>query len=102
MPRLWGAPAPQETGNEDRQDGGWEWFERAETVPPDGLAEVAIAFARCFSGRPGERALGHLRRLTQERHLGPEAGEAALRHLEGQRQLVAYIASLVQRGRDGG
>lgn len=98
MPRLWGAPAPQETGN----DGGWTWFERAEATPPDGLAEVALAFARCFSGRQGDLALGHLRRLTQERHLGPEAGEAALRHLEGQRQLVAYIASLVQRGRDGG
>ena len=97
MSRFWGAPAAQ-----DRPDPGWEWFERAAPSQADELAELSIAFARCFSGRQGERALAHLRRLTQERHLGPEAGEAALRHLEGQRQLVAYIASLVRRGRDGG
>ena len=93
MPRFWGAPPP---------DPGWEWFERAAPARPDDLAELSIAFARCFAGRHGERVLAHLRRLTQERHLGPDAGEAALRHLEGQRQLVAYIASLVRRGRDGG
>lgn len=97
MSRFWGTPAPQDSG-----DPGWEWFERGAAAQADDLAELSRAFARCFSGRQGERVLAHLRRLTQERHLGPEASEATLRHLEGQRQLVAYIASLVRRGRDGG
>lgn len=97
MSRFWGTPAAP-----DSAEPGWEWFERAAPGRSEEVAELALAFARCFSGRQGDRALAHLRRLTQERHLGPEAGEAALRHLEGQRQLVAYIASLVRRGRDGG
>ncbi|MEX1306343.1 MAG: hypothetical protein WEA84_14400 [Rhodovibrionaceae bacterium] len=94
MPRLWGAPPSEK---------GWEWFESpAVPAAADDLAETALAFARCFAGRQGDLALSHLRRLTQQRHLGPEASDTALRHLEGQRQLVAYIASLVERGRDGG
>ncbi len=94
MPRFWNAPP---------QDAGWDWFESAaprETAQD--LPELARAFARCFSGRQGDLVIGHLRRLTQQRHLGPEASDTVLRHLEGQRQLVAYIASLVERGRDAG
>lgn len=99
MSRFWRAPPPD--------DGGWEWFEGRPVpeLPPDlaqDLPEIARSFARCFAGRQGDLALGHLRRLTQQRHLGPEASDSALRHLEGQRQLVAYIASLVERGRDAG
>lgn len=62
---------------------------------------TARAFARCFHGNDGETVLAHLRRLTFERHLGPEASEAQLRHLDGQRALVALIANLIARGRDG-
>jgi hypothetical protein len=64
-------------------------------------AEIARAFARCFGGRDGAVVLAQLRRLTRERALGPEASEAALRHLEGQRQLVAQIEGFVARGRAG-
>ncbi|WP_430396957.1 hypothetical protein [Ferrovibrio sp.] len=63
--------------------------------------DLVLAFARCFRGRDGERVLGHLRRLTLERRLGPDCSEAELRHLEGQRHLAAYIAQLVERGRHG-
>lgn len=65
----------------------------------DALREVEIAFARCFARREGTVALAYLRRTTLERALGPDASEAALRHLEGQRQLVARIAALIERGR---
>lgn len=64
--------------------------------------QVELAFARCFSGPQGEVALAYLRRMTFERFLGPEASEAALRHLEGQRQLVATISTLIERGRASG
>jgi hypothetical protein len=39
--------------------------------------------------------------MTLDRALGPDAPEAALRHLEGQRQLVATVLALVARGRAG-
>lgn len=63
--------------------------------------DIAAAFARCFRGEDGERALGYLRRLTIERRLAPDCGDAELRHLEGQRHLAALIAQLVTRGKFG-
>lgn len=65
----------------------------------EALREVEVAFARCFARREGAVVLDYLRRTTLERALGPDASEAALRHLEGQRQLVARIAALIERGR---
>ncbi|MGC2856000.1 hypothetical protein ACM64Y_11040 [Novispirillum sp. DQ9] len=61
----------------------------------DGLA---AAFARCFAGGDGRRVLDHLRAMTLHRALGPAAPDAALRHLEGQRALVAHVLALVMRG----
>jgi hypothetical protein len=72
-----------------------------EADRPDAEA-VARAFARCFSGADGQIALDHLRRVTFERVLAPEAGEAALRDLEGQRRLAAGLLALIRRGRTGG
>lgn len=60
--------------------------------------ELAHAFARCFSSDDGKRVLQHLRALTLERVVAPSAPNAVLRHVEGQRQLVAYIGALVARG----
>ena len=56
-------------------------------------------FARCFRGGDGARVLAHLRALTLDRALGPNATDAQLRHLEGQRALVSTILALVARGR---
>jgi hypothetical protein len=83
-------------------EAGWEWF--AETMPsqPVGDVELARLFAKSFAGRDGDRALAHLKSLTLDRHLGPEASDAQLRHLEGQRHLVSTILALVARGRSGG
>jgi len=86
---------------------GWGWFS-ASGIPAastssesesadDGLAK---SFARCFRGQDGERVLQHLRSMTIEQTLGPGASDTLLRHLEGQRQLVAHISTLIKRGRN--
>lgn len=80
---------------------GWQWFDAPdhhELHAAEGDRSITIAFARCFDSRDGDRVLQHLRRLTLERTLGPGAPDALLRHLEGQRQLVAYILALVSEG----
>jgi hypothetical protein len=85
---------------------GWDWFETGTNLaadgPPDTGPDLALAAARCFRGADGEKVLGYLRALTLDRALGPNASDALLRHIEGQRQLVAHLALLIQRGRDGG
>lgn len=70
-----------------------------DTAAPEAQADdLAGAFARCFTGADGARVLAHLKAVTLSRALGPEAPEAMLRHLEGQRALVATILALVARG----
>ncbi len=85
---------------------GWSWFEGTELPASEETLEVErgliLAAARCFRGADGEKVLAYLRAITLERALGPGASDNLLRHLEGQRQLVAHIILLVQRGRDGG
>lgn len=84
---------------------GWDWLEASPSAGPDPAtatdADPAPSFARCFAGSDGLRVLAVLRAMTLDRALGPDAPEAALRHLEGQRQLVATILALVARGRAG-
>jgi hypothetical protein len=41
----------------------------------------------------------NLERLISNRRLSPSASDAELRHLEGQRFAVAYIATMARRGR---
>jgi hypothetical protein len=55
-------------------------------------------FAATFGRYPGDLVLAHLRKMTLERSLGPEASSDMLRYLEGQRALVNYIASMTARG----
>ncbi|CAO3372796.1 Bbp19 family protein [Azospirillum argentinense] len=80
------------------ENGGWAWLEgvsSAEAVP---AGDPAPSFARCFAGPDGARVLATLRAMTLERTLGPDASDAALRDLEGQRRLVALIFALTARG----
>lgn len=80
----------------------WPWTPEPparEDQAPDCAA--ARAAARCLGGPEGETLIRHLRAATLERALGPDAPDAALRHLEGQRQLVRYLLALVERGRHG-
>ena len=86
---------------------GCDWFDadRSGTEAPlssgAGEAVLATVFARCFVTADGRQVLDHLRRLTVERALGPQASEALLRYVEGQRQVVLYIDALVAKGAGG-
>ena len=42
---------------------------------------LAPAFAACFRGAEGQLVLAHLRALTRDRVLGPQASEAELRQV---------------------
>lgn len=62
---------------------------------------LAKSAATCFAGIHGRQLLNYLRAITVERTLGPDVDGAHLRFLEGQRQLVQHISSLIERGRIG-
>ncbi len=86
---------------------GWLWGidapgqKRGAPHGEAGSIDIAALAARCFKGTDGDRLLAYLRNLCINRALGPEAGDAQLRHLEGQRQLVVHLTSLIERGRHG-
>ena len=79
---------------------GWTWFahDAAPGEPPRRNSRCAATFARCFAGPDGRAVLEHLRRTVLERRLAPNASDAELRHLEGQRCAVAHIVAMVERG----
>jgi len=83
---------------------GWHWFEENTTDKPDDDGkgaenrELAVAAARCLSGSEGNRLMKHLRHMTRERLLAADCSNRVLRHLEGQRFVVAYLETLIQRG----
>lgn len=90
---------------------GWSWFDRDDAQAqgqntaaelPDTGRDLRLAYARCFAGPDGEKVIKHLRAITLERALGPDASADMLRHVEGQRQLVSYITAQYERGRSGG
>jgi len=77
---------------------GWDWFEASRDLKDMDNGEVLRAFARCFSGSDGAYVLDHLRRTVLDRRLGPDASDASLRFLEGQRSIVAHILTMIERG----
>jgi hypothetical protein len=84
----------------DRELDGWTWFEAAMATTEDPAEqELCRAFARCFSSVDGHLVMDNLERLILNRRLSPDASNAELRHLEGQRFAVAYIATMASRGR---
>ena len=87
-----------------------EWPWRPEDFTPDRPAtrfagsspeEAAALAARCFRGADGAALLAYLKALTLDRALGPDAEDAALRHLEGQRHFVRHICTLIEVGQNG-
>lgn len=78
-------------------ENAWPWG--TEPRADDANDTLSRAAARVFSGADGEQLARYLRAVTLERALGPDATEAQLRHLEGQRQLVRHILALAERGR---
>lgn len=63
------------------------------------MNEIEQNYARTFSTASGVAVLQHLRRMTIERVLGPNASDAELRGLESQRALVHMIENMISRGR---
>lgn len=63
--------------------------------------EMEKIFARMFSTDEGKKALSYLQMITFHRALGPNSSDVELRHLEGQRAMVATILRLIDRGRQG-
>jgi hypothetical protein len=53
--------------------------------------DVVKAYARCFNSRDGQMVLEHLHHITVFRVTDPMMDVAALRQLEGQRQLVLFM-----------
>lgn len=64
------------------------------------LKEVERSFARIFASDDGQRVMAYLQSVTFQRALGAEATHSQLRHLEGQRALVASMLRLIARGRE--
>lgn len=63
------------------------------------MRETELNFARCFSTSAGTAVMAHLRKITIERVLGPNATDAELRGLEAQRALVHQIENMIDRGK---
>ncbi|HEY1096103.1 MAG TPA: hypothetical protein VGF14_02580 [Alphaproteobacteria bacterium] len=64
-------------------------------LPKDDLAR---AYARCFNSRDGQMVLEHLHQITVFRITDPLIDPAALRQLEGQRQLVLFVCQQMAKG----
>lgn len=63
------------------------------------MEKIEHAYAQTFSGPNASVVLEHLRRITIERVLGPNATDSELRTLEGMRALVHQIEQMISRGR---
>lgn len=89
-----------------RHEAGWAWFDVApqqtkDRKRPSGITpDLLSSYARTFGSEAGCQVMRHLRSITVNRVIGPDASDALLRHLEGQRQLIHYIATLAERGGD--
>lgn len=79
---------------------GWAWLEDDRTLNREAEetkeldSGLRANFSRVFDSEEGQSVISHLKSITLFRSLGPGASDAALRHLEGQRQLVTYILAL--------
>lgn len=63
------------------------------------MKDLEQNYTRTFSTSAGAAVLRHLRKITIERVLGPDATDAQLRGLEAQRSLVHQIESMIERGK---
>ncbi len=80
----------------------WRWIDGHPQQDPQSQQhgqEISRCFARVFSHHDAHCILQHLRKSTRERVFGPTVSEATLRYVEGQRALVAYMETMIERGR---
>lgn len=64
------------------------------------MQDIEKLYAQVFGTSAGKKVLEHLRNITIERFLGPDATDAGLRTIEGQRALVHKIESMIGRGKN--
>jgi hypothetical protein len=82
------------------RDADWSWFDAASAPASDpSEAQLCRSYARCFAGPDGDDVIAHLTRSILDRRLPPDASDAELRHLEGQRFAIAGLLAMVKRGR---
>lgn len=62
------------------------------------MKEIEQNYARTFATTAGRAVLAHMRKVTIERVLGPNASDADLRWLESQRAFVHQIEHMICRG----
>ncbi len=65
------------------------------------MQEIEKKFARVFQTPDGRAVLEHLRKITIERVLGPNATDSELRWSEANRAFVRQIESMIARGKKG-
>ena len=63
------------------------------------MTDIEQHYIRTFSTPSGRAVLAHLRKMTIERYLGPNASDSELRALESQRALVHQIEKLSNQGK---
>ena len=77
---------------------GWAWFDAPTAVGPEAPDEVCRSAAACLGTSHGRLVVRHLGRAFLDRRVPPTAGDAELRHVEGQRSVVSHLLQLVERG----
>lgn len=61
--------------------------------------DIERSFARVFSTEEGRKVLAYLQVMTFQRSGGANTSNDHLRHMEGQRSLMASILRMIDRGK---
>ena len=65
------------------------------------MQELEKQYARAFQTPSGKAVLQHLRKITIERTLGPNATDSELRWAEANRAFVRQIETMIARAKNG-
>ncbi|MGD9637841.1 MAG: hypothetical protein AB7U85_02125 [Alphaproteobacteria bacterium] len=80
---------------------GWEFLEaRNNEREGENGENIALSFARIFSGNDGSKVMSYLEKITTGRVLPQDASNEELRYQEGKRSLFFHIKSMVKMGAD--
>lgn len=74
----------------------WPWSDVETGDRPAAIEDACLA---CFATAPGRLVLDHLRRFFLDRRVPPSASDALLRHVEGQRSVVAWLLAMASPDR---
>ena len=66
------------------------------------MVEIEKQYARTFGTPSGRAVLEHMRKITIERTLGPNATDQELRWTEANRAFVHQIEQMIARGKNRG